>query len=87
MSATLDLIINGLLGAFGTVEIVGIVLFLVVAIAFLLMNFPIPAVLIIIMPLAKGMANMGWISNWVFAVILMLDGLILFFLIKNIVER
>lgn len=87
MVVIINLIIDTLLEMFGTIELVGMVLVFITFITLLLIKLPLPAAIVMLLPMFYTLSRLAWISNWMFAIVLMIIGLILSWLIKQLYGR
>jgi len=87
MVVTINLIIDTLLEMFGTIEIVGMIIIFISFITLLLMKLPFPAAVVMLLPMFYTLSRLAWIPNWVFAILLIIIGLILSWMIKQLYGR
>ena len=86
MSQTMDLIIDSLLELTGSVELFGFVIMFFLFISFLILRLPIMASTVLIIPLGYIFATSGWIPLWGLAIMLLMGGYVLHYIISRLIK-
>ena len=87
MAVTIDLILDGLRNLTGSAELFGFVVLFIIAIGFLLLRMPILATIAILLPMGYVLAFSANTPLWAFAVLLLLAGGILYWILRTLIER
>jgi hypothetical protein len=86
MSATINLIMDGLKSLTGSTELFGFIIVIMIVIGFLILRMPILASVAMILPLGYVMAQTANLPIWTLAVLLIIAGGVLYWIIKNLIS-
>ena len=86
MSETMNLIIDGLLNLTGSFELFGFVIMFFMFVSFLILRLPIMASTVLILPLGYIFATSGWIPLWSLAIMLLMGGYVLHYIISRLIK-
>lgn len=87
MAATVELIIGGLQLLFGSPQMLGYIIAFAFMVGFLMFRMPLMAAFAMIVPLVFGLVTAGMLPLWFKAVVLIITGIILAFIIGELIKR
>lgn len=87
MSEVIDLIMNGILNFTGSAELLGIIILFSLVITFSILRMPLLVTIALIIPMGYILMANAWLSMWMWAILLIIGGAVLYWIIKELVGR